>query len=117
MALTGSGNGDAAPALGNLLLESLARWAPGAMPQCDVHAQPDILTFDRDGLPWLCVRRVDGPQPVRWLVETVLPESRTSRTRFACTSVLHVLRVVRQIADSGFDPLTRARMGAPGPAE
>lgn len=116
MALTGLEDSDTAAALRRLLIESFRRWEPDAVPQCDEHAHRETLTFKRGGAIWIRIQRIHGPEPFRWTVETVQPDARTSRNHFGCTSVLHVLRVVRQLADSGFDPLTRARMGAPGPS-
>ena len=105
-------------ALRELLTESFRHWG------CDHGAvavgsalTPDedaSIKFARDGAAWIRVCRSSGDGPVRWLVKSAQPDPLTARTRFPCTSVLHVLRTVRQLADPEFVPGSRIRMGAPG---
>ena len=105
-------------ALRDLLTESFRHWgcnhdatAVGSALTPDMDAS---IEFARDGAAWIRVRRSPADGPVRWLVESAQPDPLTARTRFPCTSVLHVLRTVRQLADPGFEPGSRIRMGAPG---
>ena len=105
-------------ALRDLLTESFRHWG------CDHGAvavgsaltsnKDASIEFARDGAAWIRVCRSPADGPVRWLVESAQPDPLTARTRFPCTSVLHVLRTVRQLADREFVPGSRIRMGAPG---
>ena len=105
-------------ALRDLLTESFRHWgcdhgavAVGSAPSAD---EDGLIEFSRDGAAWISVSRSPADGPVRWLVESAQPDPLTARTRFPCTSVLHVLRTVRQLADPEFEPGSRIRMGAPG---
>ena len=105
-------------ALRDQLTESLRHWGcnhRAAAIGSNRTPDPDAsIEFARDGAAWIRVCRSPADGPVRWLVESAQPDPLTGRTRFPCTSVLHVLRIVRQLADPGFEPGSRIRMGAPG---
>ena len=106
-------------ALRDLLAQSCRHWGC----RHDAAAPYAILTqgsedasieISRDGGIWIRVCRAPADGPVRWLVESAHPDWLTGRSRFPCTSVLHVLRIVRQLSDPDFEPGFRIRMSAPG---
>ncbi|PHY07295.1 MAG: hypothetical protein CK528_04645 [Alcaligenaceae bacterium] len=49
--------------------------------------------------------------PMRWLVLTAQAQPETLRTHHYCSSVLHVLRTIREVSDPAFRPGKRLRMG------
>jgi hypothetical protein len=49
--------------------------------------------------------------PMRWLVLTAQAQPETQRTHHYCSSVLHVLRTIREVSDPAFRPGKRLRMG------
>ncbi len=49
--------------------------------------------------------------PMRWLVLTAQAQPETLRTHHYCSSVLHVLRTIREVLDPAFRPGKRLRMG------
>jgi hypothetical protein len=105
-------------ALRDLLTESFRHWGCNhdavAVGSALISGENASIEFFRDGAAWIRVCRLPADGPVRWLVESAQPDPLTARTRFPCTSVLHVLRTVRQLADPDFEPGSRIRMGAPG---
>jgi len=104
-------------ALRDLLDESFRHWGcrhDAAVGSAMASGEDASIEFSRDGAAWIRVCRSPAEGPVRWLVESAQPDPLTARTRFPCTSVLHVLRTVRQLADPEFEPGFRIRMGAPG---
>lgn len=104
-------------ALRTLLAESFSHWGCAGVTNERTAGEPGAgiaqVGFLRDGTPWLSLHRPAGDGPVRWVVESALPDVQTSRSRFPCTSVLDVLRTVRQLSDPDFEPGHRIRMGAP----
>ena len=105
-------------ALRDLLAESFRHWGckhdATAFDPARKSRGDASIDFARDGAAWIRVIRSHTAGPVRWLVESAQPDPLTARTRFPCTSVPHVLRTVRQLADPEFEPGIRIRMGAPG---
>lgn len=105
-------------ALRDLLTESLRHWGCNhdstAVGSALIAGEMASFEIARDGAARIRVCRVPADGPVRWLVESAQPDPLTARTRFPCTSVLHVLRTVRQFVDPDFEPGSRIRMGAPG---
>lgn len=49
--------------------------------------------------------------PMRWLVVTAQAQPETQHTHHYCSSVLHVLRTIREVSDPAFRPGKRLRMG------
>ena len=94
-------------ALALLVQESVRHWGLGV----SVQEAPLVLFDVAKASAVLTVEALHDQAPMRWLLVTAKPDPLTLRTQHYCSSVLHVLRTIRQVLDAEFRPGNRFRMG------
>lgn len=100
-------------ALRALLDESMRYWNAGVdVGQVLAGPSPAIVLHDRDGV-CLTITQKQNAGPLRWNIAQSPQAGDDAATDHGCTSILNVLRIVRQIFHVAPESALGLRVGAP----